>query len=77
MAVHENMEKFGLVIKIEFKEYRTIIQYNENDKVYFGKIEGINDLMLFEGDTLEEACDAFVDVVYDYLELKGIIKIEK
>jgi len=64
------IEQFGLEIIINMKGYKTIIFYNVNDHVFHGKIECISDLILFEGKTLDEACDAFVDAVGDYIELK-------
>ena len=64
------IEQFGLEIIINMKGYKTIIFYNVRDHVFHGKIEGISDLILFEGKTLDEVCDAFVDAIEDYIELK-------
>ena len=38
-------------------------------KYFFGKIEGINDLVTFEGTTVSELKEAFQDAVEDYLSL--------
>jgi predicted HicB family RNase H-like nuclease len=37
--------------------------------VFFGKIEGVNDLVTFEGDTVKQIKKAFKEAVEDYIEL--------
>ena len=39
----------------------------EKDNVFFGKIEGINGLVNFEGESVKELTDAFHEAVDDYL----------
>lgn len=64
-------EQFGLEIKVEMKGYKSIIKHSvELDSCYHGKLIGIDDLIIFEGETIDEVCDAFVDAVHDYIELK-------
>ena len=38
-------------------------------KTFFGKIEGINDLVTFEGKTVDKLISSFHETVDDYLEL--------
>lgn len=45
------------------------VQFDAEDKVLYGKIEGINDLITFEGHTVEELIEAFHEAVDDYLTL--------
>lgn len=45
------------------------VHFDAEDKVLYGKIEGINDLITFEGHTVEELIEAFQEAVDDYLTL--------
>lgn len=42
--------------------------YSENDKVFFGKIENIDGLVNFEGETIAELQDSFHEAVDDYID---------
>jgi len=53
---------------IEYKGYRGIIDYSDQDSVLYGKIMGIDDLVIFEGTSVEEIKLAFHEAVDDYLE---------
>lgn len=50
-----------------YKGYIGSVSYSEKDKVFFGKIEGINGLVNFEGESVKELTDAFHEAVDDYL----------
>lgn len=54
---------------LEYKGYKSFVTYNEADAVYHGKIEGIPDLVSFEGDHYE-IISAFEDAVDDYIETR-------
>ena len=43
------------------------VAYSEEDDVFFGKIEGINSLVNFEGTTVADLKKAFHEAVDDYL----------
>ena len=45
------------------------VHYSEADDCFFGRIEGIDDLVTFEGRTTEELRAAFQEAVEDYLAL--------
>ena len=49
-----------------YKGYRATIKQSEG--VFHGTLEGIKDTITFEGDTLEQAKNAFADSVEDYLD---------
>jgi predicted HicB family RNase H-like nuclease len=53
---------------LEHKSYIGTIEFSAEDKVFYGKIQGINDLVTFEGTSVEELEHAFTDAVNDYLE---------
>lgn len=52
---------------LEYKGYYTRVEYSAEDGVLFGKIEGINDLVTFEEDNLQNVQKAFQEAVDDYL----------
>jgi predicted HicB family RNase H-like nuclease len=52
-----------------FKDFIGSVHFSADDRVFFGKIEGIDDLVTFEGKTVEEIQRAFKEAVEDYLEL--------
>ena len=54
--------------KIEYKGYYTEIKYSQKDKVLYGKIEFIDDLIKFERDTAEGIELEFRNAVDDYIE---------
>lgn len=54
---------------LSYKGYFTKIEYSAQDGVLFGKIEGINDLVNFESDSLKKIEKVFQDAVDDYLAL--------
>jgi predicted HicB family RNase H-like nuclease len=53
---------------ITYKNFIGSISFSSEDEVFHGKIEGIDDLVTFEGTTVEELKNAFQEAVEDYLE---------
>ncbi len=49
--------------------YTARVEYSAEDRVFFGKIDDITDLVSFEGTTVEELERAFTEAVADYQEL--------
>ena len=52
---------------LKYKGYIGSVNYSEPDKVFFGKLEGIDDLVNYEGESVKEITDAFHEAVDDYL----------
>ena len=50
-----------------YKGYIGSAAFSEKDNVFFGKIEGINGLVNFEGESVKELTEAFHEAVDDYL----------
>ena len=50
-----------------YKGYLGLVSFSEKDNVFFGKIEGINGLVNFEGESVRELTEAFHEAVDDYL----------
>ena len=60
---------------LKYKGFIGSVSYSENDKVFFGKIEGIEGLVNYEGESVDELTRAFQEAVEDYLafcEAEGI-----
>ena len=53
---------------MEYKGYHTRIEFDSVSKVLHGKIEGINDLITFESDSVSEIESEFHKAVDDYLK---------
>ena len=51
-----------------YKAYIGSIHYSTEDEVFFGKLEGIDDLVTFEGRSVDELKEAFVEAVEDYVD---------
>ena len=52
---------------LEHKGYVGSIQFSVCDKVYFGKIQAIKDLVSYEADKVVELEGSFIEAVEDYL----------
>ena len=54
---------------MEHKGYRGSVRYSAEDRVLFGEVLGIDDLVNFEGADVDELEKAFHEAVDDYLAL--------
>ena len=54
---------------LQYKGFIGSVHFNADDEVFFGKIEGIDDLVSFEGCSVAEIKEAFVEAVDDYITL--------
>ena len=64
---------------LTYKDFIGSVHFSTEDDVFFGKIEGINDLITFEGDSVKELKDAFYYVVDEHINdcKKENIPVEK
>ena len=53
--------------KKKYKDFIGSVAFSETDGVFFGKIDGIDGLVNFEGESVAELTDAFHEAVDDYL----------
>ncbi|MDR0680473.1 MAG: type II toxin-antitoxin system HicB family antitoxin [Dysgonamonadaceae bacterium] len=53
---------------LTYKGYIGSVHFSAGDNVFFGKIEGINDLVTFEGETVPELKNAFRHVVDEHIK---------
>lgn len=51
-----------------YKEFIGSVHFSTDDRVFFGKIEGIDDLITFEGTTVDELENAFKYMVDEHIK---------
>lgn len=54
---------------LQYKDFLGSVHFAAEDEVFYGKIEGIDDLISFEGDTVADLKKSFQEVVDDYCAL--------
>ena len=54
---------------LKYKEFLGSLHYNSDDEIFYGKLEGIDDLVTFEGTSVEELKAAFHEAVEDYINI--------
>lgn len=55
--------------RLKYKAFIGSVLFSSEDEVFHGKIEGINDLVTFEGDSVTQLKQSFIEAVDDYIEL--------
>jgi len=58
-----------MIDRIKYKDFIGSVHFSAEDEIFFGKIEGVNDLVTFEGASVKQLKKAFKEAVEDYLEL--------
>lgn len=53
---------------LTYNGYTASLSYNSDDEVFFGKVIGVNDLIVFEGTSVTELKNGFQEAIDDYLE---------
>jgi predicted HicB family RNase H-like nuclease len=54
---------------LTYKGFFATVEFSDEDNLLFGKIEGINDLIMFEGSSVKEFKKIFKEAVNDYIEI--------
>jgi predicted HicB family RNase H-like nuclease len=54
---------------MKYKEFLGTVNFDSKDNVFYGKVEGINSLVTFEGKSVDELILAFETSVDDYIKL--------
>ncbi len=54
---------------MKYKEYLGSVNYNDEDKIFYGKVEYLRSLISYEGHDVESLRTSFHEAVDDYLEL--------
>ena len=61
---------------MEYKGYLGSVNYNDKDKIFYGRVEYIRSLISYEGYDVESLQNSFHEAVDDYLELVQTQNIE-
>ncbi len=59
---------------LKYKDYFATIHYSSEDEVFYGKIEGISDLVTFEGQSVSELKKSFKEAIEDYIQTLQILR---
>lgn len=54
---------------LQYKDFLGTVHYSDKDEVFYGKLEGVNDLVTFEGSSVKALKVAFKAAVDDYIFL--------
>jgi predicted HicB family RNase H-like nuclease len=54
---------------LSYKGYIGTVEYDPDDKILFGKVLGINDLISYEGSSVPELESDFKTAISDYLDM--------
>lgn len=54
---------------MEYRGYYAKIEYSDSDNVFFGVVQGISDLIIFEGESVNALKQSFQEAIDDYLEM--------
>jgi predicted HicB family RNase H-like nuclease len=52
---------------MKYKGYEAIIEYDEEDRLFFGHVINIKDVIVFDGLSVDELEQAFHEVIDEYL----------
>ncbi|GHT20376.1 hypothetical protein AGMMS4957_07090 [Bacteroidia bacterium] len=52
---------------LTYRGFLGSVHFSSEDNVFFGKVEGINDLITFEGETVQELTNAFRYVIDEHI----------
>jgi predicted HicB family RNase H-like nuclease len=53
---------------LKYKGFIGSVKFAAEDEVFYGKIEGINDLITFEGQSVQELKSAFISMVDEHIK---------
>jgi len=65
---------------LKYNNFIATVKYSDEDEAFIGRIEGIDSVVSFEGQSVEELKSAFKEAVESYLDFckrKGITNIQK
>ena len=75
------MQKTYLMNNIlKYKDFIASVQFSEEDETFIGRVEGIDSVVSFEGQSVYELKQSFEEAVESYLEFcnrKGIVEPQK
>ncbi len=52
---------------LKYKNYMARVEFDSEDKTFFGRVAGIDDIITFQGETVNELISGLEEAVDDYL----------
>jgi predicted HicB family RNase H-like nuclease len=52
---------------MKYKGYEAVIEYDEEDRLFFGRVINVKDIIVFDGLSVDELEQSFQKVIDDYL----------
>ena len=65
---------------LKYKDFIATVKYSDEDEAFVGRIEGIDSVVSFEGESVKELKAAFKEAVESYIDFcsrKGILQQKK
>ena len=65
---------------LKYNDFIATVKYSEEDEAFIGRIEGIDSVVSFEGQSVADLKSAFREAVESYLDFcrrKGIVEVQK
>ncbi len=59
---------------IKYDDFIGSVHYSSEDAVFYGKIEGIKDLISYESESIKNLRIAFIEAINDYIYLRKVLK---
>jgi len=54
---------------IKYKDFVGSLHFDSDDEIFYGKLEGVDDMITFEGASVRELKSTFKEAVEDYLNI--------
>ncbi|MFW6264424.1 MAG: type II toxin-antitoxin system HicB family antitoxin [Cyanobacteriota bacterium] len=52
---------------MKYKGYEAVIEYDEEDRLFYGKVVNVKDVIMFDGLSVDELEKSFHQVIEEYL----------
>jgi predicted HicB family RNase H-like nuclease len=62
---------------MKYKGYEAVIEYDKEDRLFFGRVINVKDIIVFDGLSVDELEQSFQKVIDDYLADCQTLKKEK
>jgi hypothetical protein len=63
---------------LKYRDFISKIEFSSEDQIFYGKVEMINDTVLFEAENSKELQSSFEEAVDDYIQSRyAVIDIER
>ena len=59
---------------LKYNNFIGSAHFSPEDEVFYGKIEGINDLITYESESIKNLSTAFIEAINDYVHLCKVLK---